>query len=134
MSLQDTEYSWLFVLLFNATFGLLLSTENKSRLPIWSIADPGSNGCFSSLYRPQTWDDGTTPCIFLSPLFDWKMDLRQQSSNNLLSVGFMNPALTQEVTLKSLLISFWKEFTGLHLSSSSRVLKCTKESEKGARL
>lgn len=48
----------------------------------------------------------TQPHVLLSFLFDSKMDLRQLSSNNLLNACFMNLALTQEVTLKSLLISF----------------------------
>ena len=87
----------------------------------------------SSLYHILTWNHAATPC--LSPhILIQKMDLWQQSSNNRQSASFMNLALPQEVKTEKSFNFFLKRITGLHFSSSSRVLKCTVESEKGARL
>lgn len=119
------------------TLGLIsiATIENNSRLRIWWISDPNSNGYFfffvSNTY--MKWCDDTAPRISLSPLFDSKMDLWQQSSNNLLSACFMNLALTQEVTLKSfnLLLKriYWTAF-----KFKFKGIKMYKENEKGARL
>lgn len=64
---------------------------------------------------------------FNPPLWVTEM-CRKNPANNLISTCFTNLALSQEVAVKSLLITFWSEFTGLDLSS--RVLKCAKETMK----
>lgn len=96
--------------------------------------DPNPNE-YSFFFVPDTYTGSRCYSVSLSPhILIQKMDLWQQSSNNHQSTSFMNLAFPQEVKTEKSFNLFLKRITGLHLSSSSRVLKCTVESEKGARL